>query len=169
MLVFAASGDADSGSSAFRKMPAPSGIPVERRRPPGTVRLLHPSHRQPRAARAIAIGTEGAGPVLRADGARPDRPAAVAFARAACRAGEFLPRRRRTAGCPRASARRRFWSEFFAGAPARAIEAGDQRRRPPRRYGNCCRARPPRSGHIALVGAGPGAEDLLDAARAARC
>ena len=56
--------------------------------------------------------------------------------------------------------RRQFWNDFFSGAPARAMEVGHadealeaaaallQRRRA-------------REGHVALVGAGPGAEDLL--------
>jgi uroporphyrin-III C-methyltransferase/precorrin-2 dehydrogenase/sirohydrochlorin ferrochelatase len=56
--------------------------------------------------------------------------------------------------------RRRFWKEFFAGAPARAIEAGDEERAA-RAAADLIRRQGLASGHVALVGAGPGAEDLL--------
>lgn len=56
--------------------------------------------------------------------------------------------------------RRLFWEKFFDGAPAKAVLGGDM-------AAACKSARDllredaDRSGHVSLVGAGPGAEDLL--------
>jgi uroporphyrin-III C-methyltransferase/precorrin-2 dehydrogenase/sirohydrochlorin ferrochelatase len=56
--------------------------------------------------------------------------------------------------------RRPFWNEFFAGAPAHAMEVGhaDEARRA---AVELLRRQEPREGFVALVGAGPGAEDLI--------
>ena len=76
----------------------------------------------------------------------------------ACR---FVPRRRREAVAEGQDAPRSFWNDFFGGAPARAMEAGHARRGAsrPRRTADAPAAAS--AGHVALVGAGPGAEDLL--------
>src|SRR5690606_21056262 len=58
------------------------------------------------------------------------------------------------------SARRSFWNAFFSGAPARALEAGDAVSASRAATELLSRAATAR-GHVALVGAGPGAEDLL--------
>ncbi len=112
-----------------------------------------------RAPVAIAIGTEGAGPVLaQMIRARIDRMLAPSLGALAALANSY-----RTAAeklLPKGSARRRFWREFFAGAPARAMEVGhisEARRAATRLLRNEGRT----AGHVALVGAGPGAEDLL--------
>ena len=58
------------------------------------------------------------------------------------------------------SARRRFWRDFFEGAPARALAAGS--RSEAERAARALLAAPAAvNGHVALVGAGPGAEDLM--------
>ncbi|RVD38119.1 uroporphyrinogen-III C-methyltransferase [Mesorhizobium sp. M4B.F.Ca.ET.019.03.1.1] len=86
-----------------------------------------------RAPVAIAIGTEGAGPVLaQMLRGRIDRMLSPSLGALATLAASFRGAAERL---PKGTGRRRFWRDFFAGAPA--------------------------SGHIALVGAGPGAEDLL--------
>jgi uroporphyrin-III C-methyltransferase/precorrin-2 dehydrogenase/sirohydrochlorin ferrochelatase len=61
---------------------------------------------------------------------------------------------------PKGGPRRRFWKTFFEGEPARAIAMGDEE-------GAAIAAsallagKSDGAGHVALVGAGPGAEDLL--------
>ncbi|CDX15994.1 Siroheme synthase (Includes: Uroporphyrinogen-III C-methyltransferase; Precorrin-2 dehydrogenase; Sirohydrochlorin ferrochelatase) [Mesorhizobium plurifarium] len=111
-----------------------------------------------RAPVAVAIGTEGAGPVLaQMLRGRIDRMLSPSLGRLAALAASF-----RTAAekLPKGNRRRRFWSDFFAGAPAKAIEAGELAEA----HGAALELLTqdaPVEGHIALVGAGPGAEDLL--------
>ena len=111
-----------------------------------------------RAPVVIAIGTEGAGPVLaQMLRARIDRMLSPSLGRLATLAASFRVAAERL---PKGNRRRRFWSDFFAGAPAKAIEAGDL----DEAHGAALEllsADAPAEGHIALVGAGPGAEDLL--------
>ncbi len=112
-----------------------------------------------RAPLAVAIGTEGAGPVLaqmvraRIDGLlSPSLGPLAALANSFRDAAEHL--------LPKGSARRRFWRAFFSGAPARALEAGDALEAG-RAASELLSETAEATGHIALVGAGPGAEDLL--------
>ena len=111
-----------------------------------------------RAPVVIAIGTEGAGPVLaQMLRARIDRMLSPSLGRLATLAASFRVAAERL---PKGNRRRRFWSDFFAGAPAKAIEAGDL----DEAHGAAIEllsADAPAEGHIALVGAGPGAEDLV--------
>jgi uroporphyrin-III C-methyltransferase/precorrin-2 dehydrogenase/sirohydrochlorin ferrochelatase len=112
-----------------------------------------------RAPVAVAIGSEGAGPVLtqiiRASVERLLSPSLGALARMAViyrnPVEKLLP-----AGAPR----RTFWKSFFTGSVARAVEGGDlsSARREATRL---LKASGPAVGHVWLVGAGPGAEDLL--------
>jgi uroporphyrin-III C-methyltransferase / precorrin-2 dehydrogenase / sirohydrochlorin ferrochelatase len=111
-----------------------------------------------RAPVCVAIGTEGAAPVLaQSIRAKIDQllsPSLGALASLAASLRDVTERL-----VPR-SLRRHFWNDFFSGAPARAMEVGHaddalqaaaellQRRRA-------------REGYVALVGAGPGAEDLI--------
>lgn len=112
-----------------------------------------------RAPVAIAIGTEGAGPVLaqmlRAMIDRLLSPSLGPIARLAARyrvaAETHLPKGNR---------RRQFWRELFEGAPARAVEAGDLPRAE-RQVEELLATESDGLGHVSLVGAGPGAEDLL--------
>lgn len=111
-----------------------------------------------RAPLAIAIGTEGAGPVLaqvvreRIDRMlSPSLGALAALAQSLRAAAEHA--------LPKGAARRGFWRDFFTGAPARAlaedgVEAG-------RAMAEALLHAAAPKGHVALVGAGPGAEDLL--------
>jgi uroporphyrin-III C-methyltransferase/precorrin-2 dehydrogenase/sirohydrochlorin ferrochelatase len=112
-----------------------------------------------RAPVAIAIGTEGAGPVLaQMIRSRIDRMLSPSLGRLASLAASYRDLVERV--LPKGSPRRAYWNEFFAGAPARAMEIGH--------FDDAVAAadellarRAATPGHIALVGAGPGAEDLL--------
>lgn len=112
-----------------------------------------------RAPLVVAIGTEGAGPVLaqmvraRIDAMLPPTLGVLAVLANSFRdAAEKL--------VPKGLARRSFWHAFFTGAPARALEAGGEREARAA-AGRLLAERGSGSGHVALVGAGPGAEDLL--------
>jgi uroporphyrin-III C-methyltransferase / precorrin-2 dehydrogenase / sirohydrochlorin ferrochelatase len=112
-----------------------------------------------RAPVAVAIGTEGAGPVLaqmiRAQVDQMLSPSLGVLARLANAyrgAAEQL--------LPRGVARRVFWRRFFSGAVADAVNAGqvsDARRAATRLLKSMEKV----EGHVWLVGAGPGSEDLL--------
>jgi uroporphyrin-III C-methyltransferase / precorrin-2 dehydrogenase / sirohydrochlorin ferrochelatase len=112
-----------------------------------------------RAPVAIAIGTEGTGPVLgqmiRAD---IERLLAPHLGRLAILAR--LYRKAADALVPRGEPRRRFWREFFTGAVAQE-EARGRTALARRAATRLLKTLESRSGHVALVGAGPGAADLL--------
>lgn len=112
-----------------------------------------------RAPVAVAIGTEGAGPVLaQMIRTRIDRMLSPSLGRLAELAATYrnTVERRFALG----ASRRAFWQSFFGGATARAIETGDEEAA--RRSADALlEQRNPGSGHVALVGAGPGAEDLI--------
>src|SRR5690606_2380661 len=112
-----------------------------------------------RAPVAVAIGTEGAGAVLaQMTRARIDRMLSPSLGRLATRAAPYRDavERHVVKGVPR----RRLWKATFPGSPARAVEAGDIRRA--RRDAEALLAsQRVEPGHVALVGAGPGAEDLI--------
>ncbi|MGV0910282.1 siroheme synthase CysG [Martelella sp. FOR1707] len=108
---------------------------------------------------AVAIGTEGAGPVLaQMIRAQIDTMLPRSLGPLAQLANRL--RDKVDANIPRGAARRAFWSRFFNGSVANAIEKG-------RVLEAECLADEiiadgaTISGHVALVGAGPGAEDLL--------
>lgn len=112
-----------------------------------------------RAPVAIAIGTEGAGPVLAQQiRARIDQMLPMHLGRVARLAQSY--RHAVEALLPKGISRRAFWKNFFTGSPARHAETGDlsQARRAATRL---LRAGGIDQGHVSLVGAGPGAEDLL--------
>ncbi|HMM63424.1 MAG TPA: siroheme synthase CysG, partial [Mesorhizobium sp.] len=156
-LVFAASGDAalDARVSADARR---LGIPVNAVDRPELCDFFTPALVN-RAPVAVAIGTEGAGPVLaQMIRARIDRMLAPSLGPLAALAASFREAAEKL--LPRGAARRRFWSEFFAGAPARAMEAGEGSRAHEAARALLLAEAPVR-GHVALVGAGPGAEDLL--------
>lgn len=112
-----------------------------------------------RAPVAVAIGTEGAGPVLaQMIRSRIDRMLPPSLGRLAALAAAYRGTVERL--LPAGAARRSFWQSFFGGAPARAIEAGDEAAA--RRSADALLDRDQAgSGHVALVGAGPGADDLI--------
>ncbi|RWC47745.1 MAG: uroporphyrinogen-III C-methyltransferase [Mesorhizobium sp.] len=112
-----------------------------------------------RAPVAIAIGTEGAGPVLaQMLRGRIDRMLSPSLGPLATLAASFRGAAEKL--LPKGNARRRFWSDFFRGAPARAVEAGELSQAHDAAV-DLLLSNAPAFGHIALVGAGPGAEDLL--------
>ena len=111
-----------------------------------------------RAPVAIAIGTEGAGPVLaQMIRARVDQMLSPSLGTLARLASDYRVAVDRL--LPRGVARR-FWRRFFEADVATHVDNGEislARRAATRML----RGREPVPGHIWLVGAGPGAEDLL--------
>lgn len=112
-----------------------------------------------RAPVAVAIGTEGAGPVLsqmiRAQIDQLLSPSLGPLARLA-----DLYRGAVDSLLPRGVTRRVFWRRFFSGPVADAINAGqpaDAEREATRLLQTMKQV----DGHVWLVGAGPGSEDLL--------
>jgi uroporphyrin-III C-methyltransferase / precorrin-2 dehydrogenase / sirohydrochlorin ferrochelatase len=156
-LVFAATGDA-AQDRAISEDARRLGIPVNAVDRPELCDFFTPALVN-RAPLAIAIGTEGAGPVLaQMVRARIDRMLSPSLGSLAALASSF--REVAEALLPKGNARRRFWREFFAGVPARAMERGEAevaRRAAADLLGDIGAG----AGHVVLVGAGPGAEDLL--------
>jgi uroporphyrin-III C-methyltransferase/precorrin-2 dehydrogenase/sirohydrochlorin ferrochelatase len=157
VMVFAATGDEALDrriSEDARRM----GIPVNAVDRPELCDFFTPAIVN-RAPLAVAIGTEGAGPVLaQMVRARIDQLLPPSLGPLAALANTLRDTAERL--LPKGSPRRRFWNEFFKGAPARALEAGDAAGA--RRAATHLLSRTAEtSGHVALVGAGPGAEDLL--------
>ncbi|MBP1850053.1 siroheme synthase CysG [Rhizobium halophytocola] len=114
-----------------------------------------------RAPIAVAIGTEGAGPVLaqmiRAD---IDRLLPKSLGMLAVLANGY--RSAVDALLPKGVARRLFWRGFFKGDVADAVETGDLSTARRRATGLLKQARAEGvEGRVFLIGAGPGAEDLL--------
>lgn len=112
-----------------------------------------------RAPVAIAIGTEGSGPVLaQMIRSKIDAMFAPSLGPLAQMAASL--RDRVDAALPRGAVRRSFWQSFFNGAVAQNLASGDK-------SGALAEAdrliegNIDTRGHVALVGAGPGAEDLL--------
>ncbi|UXS01024.1 siroheme synthase CysG [Agrobacterium tumefaciens] len=112
-----------------------------------------------RAPVAVAIGTEGAGPVLaQMIRARIDQMLAPSLGRLARLAVDY--RDAAEDNVPKGALRRNFWRRFFSGRVADAVAVGDETAA--RRSAESLLQSPERSeGHVWLVGAGPGAEDLL--------
>ena len=156
-LVFAATGDEESDRDVVEAARA-AGIPVNAVDRPELCDFFTPALVN-RAPLAIAIGTEGAGPVLaqkiraRIERLLPPSLGMLASLAATYRATvEALVEK----GLPR----RRFWHAFFSGEPHRRVENGDVEGA--RRATEELLLHPEASrGHVALVGAGPGAEDLI--------
>jgi len=112
-----------------------------------------------RAPVAVAIGTEGAGPVLaQMIRARIDQMLSPSLGKLAHLAVQYRGAAEQTV--PKGALRRNFWRRFFSGAVADAVAVGDA----PAAHEAVDRLlrSPERSeGRVWLVGAGPGAEDLL--------
>lgn len=156
-LVFAATGDAAQdrkivAAARERKIPANA---VDQ---PEYCDFMTPALVN-RAPVAVAIGTEGAGPVLaqmiRAQVDQLLSPSLGALATLAQAYRDAVDR-----VIPRGVSRRIFWRRFFSGAVSEQVAAGDiaaARREASKLLQTVDRA----PGHVWLVGAGPGAEDLL--------
>ena len=155
-LVFAASGD-EALDRRVAEDARRLGIPVNAVDRPELCDFFTPALVN-RAPVAIAIGTEGAGPVLaQMLRVRIDRMLSPSLGRLAALAASF---RVAAEKLPQGNRRRRFWGDFFAGAPAKAVEAGEFAKAQDAAL-DLLASNAPACGHIALVGAGPGAEDLL--------
>jgi uroporphyrin-III C-methyltransferase/precorrin-2 dehydrogenase/sirohydrochlorin ferrochelatase len=112
-----------------------------------------------RAPVAVAIGTEGAGPVLgQMIRAQVDQMLSPSLGRLARLA--MLYRGVVEHVLPKGSPRRMFWKRFFSGDVAEAVQNGEvsQAKREAKRL---LKSIDGIGGHVWLVGAGPGAEDLL--------
>lgn len=156
-LAFVASGDAARDAALVAQIRA-RHIPVNVVDRPHLCDFFTPAL-VASAPVAIAIGTEGAGPVL-AQKLRREISAALsprlgALAQLAAdyreKAGHILAQGR---------VRRQFWNRFFNGAVAQAVERGDLEAA--RQLADHALEEPDISaGYVWLIGAGPGAEDLL--------
>jgi uroporphyrin-III C-methyltransferase/precorrin-2 dehydrogenase/sirohydrochlorin ferrochelatase len=106
----------------------------------------------------VAIGTEGTAPVLaRRIKTRLERMLDPSLGGFAALAGRLRPAV--AARVPR-EARRAFWAQAFSGAPWAAWRRGEERAAARMLKSAIAGEAPPPPGHIALVGAGPGAADL---------
>jgi uroporphyrin-III C-methyltransferase/precorrin-2 dehydrogenase/sirohydrochlorin ferrochelatase len=156
-LVFAATGDAAMdrmivADARERKIPANA---VDQ---PEFCDFLTPALVN-RAPVAIAIGTEGAGPVLaQMIRARVDQMLSPSLGALARLAQDYRVAVDRL--LPRGVARRVFWRRFFEADVATHV-AHNEISLARRAATRMLRGREPVPGHIWLVGAGPGAEDLL--------
>jgi uroporphyrin-III C-methyltransferase/precorrin-2 dehydrogenase/sirohydrochlorin ferrochelatase len=156
-LVFAATGDA-AADRAIAAAARALRIPVNAVDQPDQCDFFTPALVN-RAPVAVAIGTEGAGPVLaQMIRAQVDQILAPSLGRLATLANSYRGAVDRI--IPRGVTRRVFWRRFFQGAVADAVHNGDielARRTASTLMSSQGRA----EGHVWLVGAGPGAEDLL--------
>jgi uroporphyrin-III C-methyltransferase/precorrin-2 dehydrogenase/sirohydrochlorin ferrochelatase len=157
VLIFAATGDAAEDRAIVRAA-RELKIPANAVDQPEFCDFLTPALVN-RAPVAVAIGTEGAGPVLaQMIRASVDQMLSPSLGRLASLAVEYRDAAERLV--PKGVSRRVFWRRFFSGAVSDGIEAGDHPAA--RRAANELLSSSGRvDGHIWLVGAGPGAEDLL--------
>ncbi|WP_117191501.1 siroheme synthase CysG [Rhizobium terrae] len=156
-LVFAATGDATQDREIVTAARA-ERIPANAVDQPDFCDFYTPALVN-RAPVAIAIGTEGAGPVLaQMIRARVDQMLSPSLGRLASLAADYRDAAERLV--PRGVSRRIFWRRFFSGDVADAVAANDAAAA--RRSANALLSTTGRAeGKIWLVGAGPGAEDLL--------
>ncbi len=156
-LVFAATGDAEADRAIVEAARA-SKIPANAVDQPDYCDFYTPALVN-RAPVAVAIGTEGAGPVLaQMIRAQIDQMLSPSLGKLADLATRYRKPVERLV--PRGVARRVFWRRFFSGPVADAVNAG-QLRQAERAAGDLLRSSRKVEGRIWLVGAGPGAEDLL--------
>ncbi len=156
-LVFAATGD-PAADRAISQAARDLRIPVNAVDQPEYCDFFTPALVN-RAPVAVAIGTEGAGPVLaQMIRAQVDQILSPSLGRLAGLANGYREAVDRI--LPRGVTRRVFWRRFFQGAVADAVNNGDIELA--RRSANALlNAQGKAAGHVWLVGAGPGAEDLL--------
>ncbi|MBX4941112.1 siroheme synthase CysG [Rhizobium binae] len=156
-LVFAATGDEADDRKIVDAARAAS-IPANAVDQPDYCDFFTPALVN-RAPVAVAIGTEGAGPVLaQMIRAQIDQLLSPSLGRLAGLATSY--RKAVEQLVPRGVSRRVFWRRFFSGAVADAVANGNlqqARQAAERLLGAMDKV----AGHVWLVGAGPGAEDLL--------
>lgn len=156
-LVFAATGDAEADRAIVDAARA-ERIPANAVDQPDYCDFYTPALVN-RAPVAVAIGTEGAGPVLaqliRAQIDQMLSPSLGKLAELATRYRKPVERL-----VPRGVARRLFWRRFFSGPVADAVNAGHLSQAE-QAADSLLRSSRDVEGRVWLVGAGPGAEDLL--------
>ncbi|CAD7046132.1 uroporphyrinogen-III C-methyltransferase [Pseudorhizobium endolithicum] len=157
VLAFAATGDEEQ-DRAIVATARTRGVPANAVDQPDVCDFLTPALVN-RAPVAVAIGTEGAGPVLaQMIRARIDQMLSPSLGRLAALAVDYRDAVERLV--PKGVSRRVFWRRFFSGPVADDVGAGDLSAA--RRSANELLSASGRvHGHVWLVGAGPGAEDLL--------
>jgi uroporphyrin-III C-methyltransferase/precorrin-2 dehydrogenase/sirohydrochlorin ferrochelatase len=157
VLVFAATGDAARDRSIVDAARA-ERVPANAVDQPDYCDFFTPALVN-RAPVAVAIGTEGAGPVLaQMIRAQVDQLLAPSLGRLAQLATSY----RKTVEhlVPKGAARRLFWRRFFSGAVADAV-ANENLPHAKRVANGLLQSLDNVRGHVWLVGAGPGALDLL--------
>lgn len=157
-LAFVATGDAQADSNIADGIRA-RNIPVNVVDRPHLCDFYTPAI-VARAPVAVAIGTEGAGPVL-AQKLRREINAALSPRLGALAQLATEYREKAEHALTKGFARRQFWQRFFNGAVAHAVDRGDMaaaRDLAESAFDNCSGNK---RGYVWLVGAGPGAEDLL--------
>jgi uroporphyrin-III C-methyltransferase/precorrin-2 dehydrogenase/sirohydrochlorin ferrochelatase len=161
-LVFAATGDLDA-DRAVRDLAKAAGVPVNVVDRPDLCDFYTPALVN-RAPLSIAISTEGAAPVLaRHVRARIEAMFSPRLGDLADLAERLRARVAEKIGT--GEARRRFWAHFFTGPTAAKVLAGQLEEGETDAVAAIDRAaemsKTASVGHVSLVGAGPGAEDLL--------
>ena len=156
-LVFAATGDEEQDREV-RALAHSVGVPVNVVDRPELCDFYTPALVN-RAPLAIAIGSEGVAPVLsRHVRARIEALLAPAFGDLAALADRL---RERVMGALQSVAdRRRYWARFFSGPVAERVFAGNLAAAEHEAL-RALEIDALNTGHVSLVGAGPGAEDLL--------
>lgn len=156
-LVFAATGDSARDQAVATRARA-LRIPVNAVDQPEFCDFFTPALVN-RAPVAVAIGTEGAGPVLaQMIRSQVDQMLSPSLGRLATLAASY--RHAVEAMVPRGVTRRLFWRQFFQGQVADAVSEGNEelaRRKATQLLADSHKV----EGRVWLVGAGPGAEDLL--------
>jgi uroporphyrin-III C-methyltransferase/precorrin-2 dehydrogenase/sirohydrochlorin ferrochelatase len=157
VLVFAATGEALQDQAIVHAARA-ERIPANAVDQPEFCDFLTPALVN-RAPVAVAIGTEGAGPVLgQMIRARIDMMLSPSLGPLARLATQY--RQAADVLVPRGASRRMFWRRFFTGAVADSMEANDMLAAR-RAADDLLAVTGEAEGKVWLVGAGPGAEDLL--------
>lgn len=156
-LVFIGTGD-EVTDRAYHALAKAAGVPVNVIDRPELCDFHTPAIVN-RAPLAVAVGTAGVAPVLsRHVRARIEALLSPAFGDLAGLAEKL--RATVSSAIGTGEGRRRFWARFFRGPIAELVYAGriaeaeDEARREVQAGGQA-------TGHVSLVGAGPGAEDLL--------
>lgn len=157
VLVFAATGDAAQDRAIVDAARA-ERIPANAVDQPDYCDFFTPALVN-RAPVAVAIGTEGAGPVLaQMIRAQVDQLLPPSLGRLAQLATSY--RKTVEQRVPKGAARRLFWRRFFSGAVADAV-ANENLPQAKRVADGLLQSLDKVRGHVWLVGAGPGAVDLL--------
>ena len=156
-LIFAATGT-EEGDRAVHALAKEAGVPINVVDRPELCDFFTPAIVN-RAPLAVAVASEGVAPVLsRHVRARIEAMLAPAFGDLAGLAERL--RERVVGKLTSVAERRRYWARFFSGTIAERVFAG-RLAEAEAEAERVLEIDPVFSGHVSLVGAGPGAEDLL--------